>query len=71
VPAQDDRFRSCKLLDVCLRQGLKRIAPDSEKYTKPKGKERQAEAPLPFMVLLFFIIGTMSGKPVRRPRRNE
>ncbi len=47
-----------------LRQGLKRIAPDGEKYTKPKGKERPTEAPLPFKVLLFFIIGTMSGKPV-------
>jgi len=47
--------------------GIAAIAPDNEKYTKPKGKERPTEAPLPFKVLLFFIIGTISGKPVRPP----
>ncbi len=43
---------------------IEAVAPDGEKYTKPKGKERTTEAPLPFVVLLFFIVGTTSGKPV-------
>ncbi len=44
--------------------GIEAVAPDTEKYTKPKGKERPTEAPLPFWVLLFFSIGTTSEKPV-------
>ncbi len=40
-----------------LRQGLQRIAPDGEKYTKPKGKERPTEAPLPFRFCYFSLSG--------------
>ncbi len=28
--------------------GIEAVAPDGEKFTKPKGKERPTEAPLPF-----------------------
>jgi len=31
-----------------LVAGIAAVAPDGEKYTKPKGKERPTEAPLPF-----------------------
>ena len=32
---------------VCAA-GIEAVAPDGEKYTKLKGKERPTEAPLPF-----------------------
>ncbi len=49
---------------VLVQQGLKRIASGNEKRTKASRKERPEEAPLRMLLLLFFIAGTMSEKPV-------
>ncbi len=37
--------------------GIEAVAPDGEKYTKPKGKERPTEAPLPFRFCYFLPSG--------------
>ncbi len=34
--------------------GIEAVAPDCEKYTKPNGKERPTEAPLPFLGFVIF-----------------
>ena len=44
--------------------GIEAVAADDEKFTKLKLKERLKWAPFNLIVLLFFIIGTTSGKPV-------
>ena len=48
----------------CMRQGLKRQLPFMKNITKANCKERPKEAPLRFLLLLFFMNGTISGKPV-------
>jgi hypothetical protein len=44
--------------------GIAAIAPGYEKFTKLSPKERLKEATFGLLVLLFFVIGATSEKPV-------
>lgn len=48
--------------------GIAAIAPSYEKYTKLSPKERLKEATFGLLVLLFFVTGTTSEKPVAAPK---
>jgi hypothetical protein len=49
---------------LLLAAGIEAVAAGYEKRTKACKKERPTEAPFLQLVLLFFVSGTMSGKPV-------
>ncbi len=53
-----------------LAAGIEAVAPDGEKYTKPIGKERPAEAPFPFIGFVIFHHRDYKRKARSRPRKN-